>query len=474
MRVVLFGTGKYYSRYKNFVKDDIVALLDNNKKLQGTVIDKVSVHPPEDIVKLEYDLIIISSMVYIEEIRCQLRKIGVPDAKVCSILQYLGKVCSNFYNKYNAINVSNNGKKVVVVSGVVENNGGALAIVNAAYAIAHIGCRVTFCAPLVDREIIDEMTAAGINVIVSPGLFYPSGELLKQVDEAELAFVNSYQMLRCATILSEKMRTILWLHDNENAYRQLYKEYATITEKELDRLDIYGVSKTAVINFNKFYPNQKLNILNYWIPDSCSEKTFLLRDLVERKKIIFAIVGSIQERKAQDLFIQSADYYNKNCCIPAEFKIIGSPIEKSFYLKIKGKAENVENITFSGGFDNRKIAEIYKNIDVVVCCSRAECLPTVVNEGLMFGKIVLVTDTAGDNDHIIEGVNGFSCVGNDPEVLAKKMIYIAEHFSEMKSVRMKARQTYLERFNRNIFEKNIRYITKTSHIKSGDCSLKTQ
>ena len=75
MRVVLFGTGKYYSRYKNFVKDDIVALLDNNKKLQGTVIDKVSVHPPEDIVKLEYDLIIISSMVYIEEIRCQLRKI---------------------------------------------------------------------------------------------------------------------------------------------------------------------------------------------------------------------------------------------------------------------------------------------------------------------------------------------------------------------------------------------------------------
>ena len=55
MKYLIFGTGDYYERYKDwFAKEDIAALLDNSPQKQNTKIDGIRVMAPEDGVKLSF------------------------------------------------------------------------------------------------------------------------------------------------------------------------------------------------------------------------------------------------------------------------------------------------------------------------------------------------------------------------------------------------------------------------------------
>ncbi len=60
MKVLLFGTGEFYQRYKVWFEDDeIAALVDNSKDKQGTYIDGKEVIAANNILKLQYDAIFI-------------------------------------------------------------------------------------------------------------------------------------------------------------------------------------------------------------------------------------------------------------------------------------------------------------------------------------------------------------------------------------------------------------------------------
>ena len=62
MKILIFGTGDYYNRYKKwFEGQEISALLDNSVQRQYTVIDGREVLPPEEGIKLEYDIIVVLS-----------------------------------------------------------------------------------------------------------------------------------------------------------------------------------------------------------------------------------------------------------------------------------------------------------------------------------------------------------------------------------------------------------------------------
>ena len=53
MKILLFGTGDYYQKYKRwFRKEDIAGLIDNDANKQGTLIDGYEVYPPQMITVL--------------------------------------------------------------------------------------------------------------------------------------------------------------------------------------------------------------------------------------------------------------------------------------------------------------------------------------------------------------------------------------------------------------------------------------
>ena len=71
-KILLFGTGDYYNRYKKwFPREDVQALLDNAPDKQDTLLDGIPVVSPKQGVQLPYDIIVILSF-YVKTMKRQL------------------------------------------------------------------------------------------------------------------------------------------------------------------------------------------------------------------------------------------------------------------------------------------------------------------------------------------------------------------------------------------------------------------
>ncbi|MDY6317372.1 MAG: hypothetical protein SPL49_09165, partial [Oribacterium sp.] len=62
MKILVFGTGDYYQRYKNFFIEDIVGFIDNNESKQGTFQDGIEIMSPVRAVSINYDRIYVLSV----------------------------------------------------------------------------------------------------------------------------------------------------------------------------------------------------------------------------------------------------------------------------------------------------------------------------------------------------------------------------------------------------------------------------
>lgn len=83
MKILVFGTGDYYERYKNFFIDDVVGLIDNNKNKQGSFLNGKEIMSPETAVELKYDRIYVLS-VYFLQMTEQLLALGIDKEKIFS------------------------------------------------------------------------------------------------------------------------------------------------------------------------------------------------------------------------------------------------------------------------------------------------------------------------------------------------------------------------------------------------------
>lgn len=89
MKVIIFGTGQYYTnRKKDINLNQVVAFLDNNREKQGKKCDGVTILPPDVIQSMEYDYVVIM-VKFEDEIRKQLIDLGVPYGKIIDYNKYL-------------------------------------------------------------------------------------------------------------------------------------------------------------------------------------------------------------------------------------------------------------------------------------------------------------------------------------------------------------------------------------------------
>ena len=90
MRLIIFGTGRFYRNRKDFLgEEEIVAFTDNNSILWNYELDSKSIIPPDQILKEEFDYIcLMAQMDYVAQMRGQLDELGIPCQKVIDFEEY--------------------------------------------------------------------------------------------------------------------------------------------------------------------------------------------------------------------------------------------------------------------------------------------------------------------------------------------------------------------------------------------------
>lgn len=455
MNIVIFGIGNFYKENKHHIasRDSIIAYLDNDSSMQGQKIEGITVYNPSQIHNLTFDIIVLMS-IYAAEMKRQLIDIGVPEDKIWIWSRYVSEYSRGMLKLFCYHDCNHNSKKkILVLSTHLSYNGGTIAAVNAVKALQLQGYQVFLAAPSGDEQFIDEVSRQKVNIILCPSIYYLGKEEAYWINQFDIVIVNVFQMISCACEISQFKPVLWWIHEPSMSYCTIYER----TREEFSQYDnlsamkyvnVAAVSKIAKCNFETYYPEKVNHVLPYGIPD----EHVLTMDEGVSNKFVFAIIGAIEERKAQKIFLQAILKFAPQEIDRIEFLLIGADSKEKIYCRdVKELSKKIPQIRIVGQLTREEMRDIYHKIDVIVCASMEETMSLTITEGMMHGKLCITTDATGMAEYITHKINGFVCKAGDVESLYENMKWIIDHSDELYDIRNNARKTYEKYFTLKSF-----------------------
>lgn len=467
MRIILFGTGDYYNRYKKWFEDqEVIALLDNSRHKQYTFIDGYEVLPPEEGSRLDYDAVVILSF-YVTQMKRQLISLGVDENRIWHFydLHWLlvGRTAVRplqFFVDAEKIITDKDPKasKILLLSNDLTLGGPAIALFHAAITLNRCGYTVLY-ASMLDGPLKEKLVQNHISVVVD--------ENLQIATMQETEWVNSFSLLICNTLnfyvfLSErstKTPVIWWLHEAVFFYEGVNAK--VIQQICMHNLKVVTAGPVPAAAVSRFLPDLLCGELLYGVADamaegikadSCDDKVDASRETVS-KVMCFITIGYLEPRKGQDLLIQAIrklpDHVRSRC----RFYIVGHG-ETLFGEQIHSESVDMKEIIFTGSVGRAEIHELLSESDILICPSRQDPMPTVAAEAMMHSVPCIVSDVTGTAAYIQDGEDGIVFPNEDAQALANKIEWCVENPDRLSSMGNGARKLYEEYFSMPAFEKH--------------------
>lgn len=457
MKFLIFGTGLFYENRKyKFKPNEIIGFIDNDSQKWGQKLDNIKVYKPSEGIALSYDKIILMSTKK-EQMRKQLiDELGVKSNKLMLWEDYVQEGERRHLEIYYSSSYTYDEKsnRILIISEFLNYNGGSLAAIYAAKALQLKDYEVVLAAPGGNLEFIREQVDDGLTIFLYHNLNYDSWEDMSWMKNFSFMIVNTFQMLPVVCTVCKHIPLFWWIHEPHEVYDLLNCKNCNQLNKvikDIEMIDIYAVSRIAANIFKSYFNVAELEILPYAIPDkienNCKNKT--------SKKFIFAIVGQLSYRKAHDIFLNAIEALNDQEKKNVEFWIIGGTnkggLDSFFYDNVIRKMKEIPQVKLWGVLSRKEIENIYPNFDVLVIPSREETMSIVATEGMMYGKVCIISENTGMASYIQNGKNGLICKCGSVSSLQEQMQWVLKNKDKLNAIGKNARQTYEENFTMDKF-----------------------
>lgn len=159
------------------------------------------------------------------------------------------------------------------------------------------------------------------------------------------------------------------------------------------------------------------------------------------KKYQFVYVGRLAEEKNLELLVKAfLDLKKESIAQDWGLLFVGDGPTKTKLQQLSGNPD-ANDITFAGGHPWYKVPEWMAKADVLVLPSKSEPWGLVVNEAMICGMPVIVSEKCGcAEDLVISGQNGFVFNPEDQSDLEKAMRYFMEHPEKMTAMGVMSEQ----------------------------------
>jgi len=457
MKILIFGTGKYYQRYKKwFSFFDIVAFVDNNSLKQNTLLNGIPVISLKKALQLRYDGIFLVS-VYENDMKNQLFNYGVVNNVIYNRERWQKEIserCKNYKMEIFSLNggldyiVSFHKNTILLMTPELTLTGGPTTLLNVAKVLLRNKYHIVI-ASAEDGVMKDDFLELGIPVIIDERIMFSSMEDLKWTRLFAMIFLNTIFFSRFLSKRDVAIPILWWLHEMEQGYSNI--ETDRLSQINRNNLQIFGVGKLAIQAYKRFFLNNEIECLLYGVEDFFYEK---IKKKDHKSKIVFAAIGSLYKIKAQDILIQAIKSLSVNKRRKAEFLLIGNA-ESEYAREIKEVAKNIIEVKILGELKRNELLGLYKEIDVVVCPSRMDTMPTVLVEAMMNCKTVIVSKKTGIAEYIFDKKNGLLCQPEDIVGLRNQIEWCLDNQEKLPQIGKLGRKIYDEKFSMKIFEKNL-------------------
>lgn len=449
MKIIIFGTGNFYEKFKyRFRYDEIVALMDNDEKKIGTIKDGYEIIEPKCINSYCFDKIVILIYQY-ETIKKQLINLGVDEDKIITIDNM------ESYHKYrkikylNKVSKEENRASILLVSHEMNLRGAPLMLLNLGTILIQQGYNVSIASSS-NGNLSNLFIQNGIEVIIVDEFDFNKDEMIAFFSKYDFIIVNTLAMWKQIKLLSNTSYKIMWwLHEEKGAYDILKvpKEICNIGEN----IYIYGVGNRAIEAWREFSEGKLLIHNLMWgieeIPISLNDN--------KRDICIFAVVGSVCYIKGQDVLIRvlekNRDKWNGKIQVWFLGKI--SPKDKSNF-------ENIPFVKCFGELSHDEVMKLYDEIDGVISTSRNDTMPVNLIEAMMKKLVCLCSNATGVADYIEPYKNGLVFQTENEIDLCDKIQWLIAHKELFPKMGEEGYATYKKYFCKEQFVNNLMSILK--------------
>lgn len=119
-----------------------------------------------------------------------------------------------------------------------------------------------------------------------------------------------------------------------------------------------------------------------------------------------------------------------------------------------------ESVIFKGTVKNEEIPEALNEFDIFVNCSKMESFGVTVVEAMSCECPVIVTQTEGYKEIVVDGETGIVLSDREPETMAKAMVYLLDDQEKRIKMGKQGRKRVKEKYD---WEKNVMIMERLFH-----------
>lgn len=157
-------------------------------------------------------------------------------------------------------------------------------------------------------------------------------------------------------------------------------------------------------------------------------------------KPVFLFIGRIIARKGIKLLLEACLRLKQQGYENYSLLIIGEGIQKKELEQFCQKHQLDNNVKWIGQVDYQSIGSYFNLVDILILPSLEDTWGMVVLEAILFGKVVLCSNSAGASEIIAEHQNGYVFESQNTDQLAKSMADLITNPNLIKSMQKKSQQ----------------------------------
>ena len=358
----------------------------------------------------------------------------------------------------------NKKKKILIVSHELSRTGAPVVAFDTAKKLYDEGYNVII-ATIYGGDLLNEILDYGIPVIILNEIkryqylrndlchfnkYYDLDILVNSCDKVIFNTATLYQLVK--RYMNDYKNLYWWIHEGSSTYNVIADKMPKYINKNVKVLCVGEYASKQLDNYG-FHYNQK--ILNYGVDD-----LGILNKKKHYKKVTFLNVGTIGERKGQQLLIDVIKKLPKKYFNRCEFVFIGDcsigdKFANDIRLELLELSKKYKNIKYYAAIPREKLLSFYSKVDVLTVTSIDDPMPVVATENFMLGNVVLCSSATGTSYYLKDYENGLVFESGNEKELRKKLEYAVNNASKLVDIGENGRCVFEENFDMNIFKKNI-------------------
>ena len=288
-----------------------------------------------------------------------------------------------------------------------------------------------------------ELEALGIEIfpIIDLSVMPDINELRSLCNQFDLVVANTLVMWGAVRAAHESGLPVIWyIHETLLLWRLLELNPEIEPTLGLANLIVFPTSHSAQLY--RSLTDRPIEVVPYGIPPVRSPPA------TERDSsgIRFLLLGSYEQRKGQDLFLEAIAQLPAALEERTFFQMAGRKLDLEFYETLARQGTR-PNVLLGDALEHDEALKATAAADVLVCASRDETMPIAILEAMSLGKAIITTNVGGTTEWLRDGANALVVPVDDSAALARAITRCAEEPELIKSLGKSAHRTFVAEFS---------------------------